>query len=107
MKVSINMAAESRKRTLEALERRIQTEQTLIDKKAEALQRRVQTEHNRKEKKSKNAVNEDIKSPIIAPTSNDSSTHLSHPSSDTPNKGNSTLCCLSFFYLINNLFITM
>jgi uncharacterized protein with von Willebrand factor type A (vWA) domain len=92
------MAAESRKRTLEALERRIQTEQTLIEKKAEALERRVQTEHNRKEKKNKNAVNEDIKSPIIAPsTSNDSSVPLSRPSSDTPNKGNSTLCCLSFF----------
>ncbi|KAK2371938.1 ribonuclease P [Trifolium repens] len=86
------MAAESRKRTLEALERRIQTEQTLIEKKAEALERRVQTEHNRKEKKNKNAVNEDIKSPIIAPsTSNDSSVPLSRPSSDTPNKVNISL----------------
>ncbi|CAJ2650832.1 unnamed protein product [Trifolium pratense] len=86
------MADESRKRTLEALERRIQAEHILKEKQAEALERRVQTEHNRKEKKNKNAVNEDSKSPIIAPsTSNDSSVHLSRPSSDTPNKVNISL----------------
>ncbi|KAI5414929.1 hypothetical protein KIW84_040402 [Lathyrus oleraceus] len=61
------MATDSRERTLEALERRIHTEHILFEKKK--------------------PINEDRKSPILAPSvSNVSSLHLCHPSSDTLNK---------------------
>ncbi|KAG5090013.1 hypothetical protein JHK86_002625 [Glycine max] len=66
------MAEDSRKGTLEALERRI------AFAKVEVLQ---------KEKKNKKAVNEDGKPPIPADsTSNDRSPHLLHSSSITPKK---------------------
>lgn len=68
------MAADSRKRALEALERRIAVA------KVEVLQ---------KEKKNKKTVNEDGKPAIPADsTSNASSSHLHHSSSVTPKKGN-------------------
>lgn len=68
------MATDSRERTLEALERRIHTEHILFEKKK--------------------PINEDRKSPILAPSaSNVSSLHLCHPSSDTLNKGNSYFSC--------------
>ncbi|KAL5182034.1 Ribonuclease P protein subunit p29 [Glycine soja] len=70
----VSMAEDSRKGTLEALERRI------AFAKVEVLQ---------KEKKNKKAVNEDGKPPIPADsTSNDRSPHLLHSSSITPKKGN-------------------
>ncbi|XP_020230124.1 ribonuclease P protein subunit p29 [Cajanus cajan] len=68
------MAADSRKRTLEALERRIAVA------KIEVLQN---------EKKNKRTINEDGKPPIPASsTSNDPSPHMLHSSSVTPKKGN-------------------
>jgi len=69
------MATDSRKRTLEALERRI------AFAKAEVLQ---------KEKKNKESINEERK-PLIPTdsTSKDPSPHLLHSSSVTPKKGNS------------------
>ncbi|CAJ1926731.1 unnamed protein product [Sphenostylis stenocarpa] len=68
------MATDSRKRTLEALERRI------AFAKAEVLQ---------KEKKNKKNINEDGKLPIAAnSTTKDPSLHLLHLSSVTPKKGN-------------------
>ncbi|XP_061376224.1 ribonuclease MRP protein subunit POP4 [Gastrolobium bilobum] len=71
---SVSMAADSRKRTLEALERRFAVA------KAELLL---------KEKKNKKTIDEDVKPPIPAvSTSNDSSLHLRRPSSETPKKGN-------------------
>ncbi|KOM27641.1 hypothetical protein LR48_Vigan442s007700 [Vigna angularis] len=70
------MATDSRKRTLEALERRI------AFAKAEVLQ---------KEKKNKKNINENGK-PLIPTdsTSKDPSPHLLHSSSVTPKKGNFT-----------------
>ncbi|XP_003537892.2 LOW QUALITY PROTEIN: ribonuclease P protein subunit p29 [Glycine max] len=68
------MAEDSRKRTLEALERRI------AFAKVEVLQ---------KEKKNKKTINEDGKLPIPADsTSNDPSPHLLHSSSVSSKKGN-------------------
>ncbi|CAJ1926691.1 unnamed protein product [Sphenostylis stenocarpa] len=68
------MATDSRKRTLEALEKRI------AFAKAEVLQ---------KEKKNKKNINEDGKPPIAADsTTKDPSPHLLHSSSVTPKKGN-------------------
>lgn len=80
------MAADSRKRALEALERRI------VVAKAEVVQ---------KEKKNKKAIIEAAKSPVVAvSTSNDSSLHLRCPSSETHKKGNSTSYCLGFCYFL-------
>lgn len=80
------MAAESRKRAMEALERRIQTEHKLKEKKNK---RDINHEHILKEKKIIKSINEDVKSPIPPPsTSNDPSLPLCRPSLDTPNKGN-------------------
>ncbi|KAJ1391233.1 Rof/RNase P-like [Sesbania bispinosa] len=68
------MAADSRKRALEALERRIAV---------------AKDEFLVKEKKNKKAINENGKPAIPAvSTSNDSSLHLNCPSSDTTKKGN-------------------
>ncbi|KAL2349416.1 hypothetical protein Fmac_003416 [Flemingia macrophylla] len=68
------MASDSRKRTLEALERRIAVA------KVEVVQN---------EKKNKKTINEDGKPPIPASsTSNDPLPHMLHSSSVTPKKGN-------------------
>ncbi|KAK7356348.1 hypothetical protein VNO80_15618 [Phaseolus coccineus] len=72
--ICVSMATDSRKRTLEALERRI------AFAKAEVLQ---------KERKSEESINEERKSLIyIDSTSKDPSPHLLHSSSVTPKKGN-------------------
>ena len=80
------MAEDSRKGTLEALERRI------AFAKVEVLQQ---------ENKNKKAVNEDGKPPIpAASTSNDRSPHLLHSSSITPKKGNSIFNFVDFTYFL-------
>lgn len=86
------MASDSRKRTLEALERRIQTEHILEENKNQ----KTKVEHVKSNNKKPKI--EHVKSPILAPsTPNDSSSHSSRPSSrpssDPPNKGNSTFFC--------------
>lgn len=96
MPVFLSMAAESRKRAMEALERRIQTEHKLKEKKNK---RDINHDHILKEKKIIKSINEDVKSPIPPPsTSNDPSLPSCRPSSDTPNKGNSILCCFIKIY---------
>jgi len=80
------MDSDSRKRTLEALERRI------AFAKAEVLQ---------KEKKNKKSINEDGK-PLVPTdsTSEDPSPHLLHSSSVTPKKGNSSFTVVDSSYFL-------
>ncbi|XP_058778401.1 ribonuclease MRP protein subunit POP4 [Vicia villosa] len=80
------MASDSRKRTLEALERRIQTEHILEENKNQ----KTKIQHIKSNYKKPKI--EHVKSPILAPsTPNDSSSHSSRPSSDPPNKANFSL----------------